>query len=132
MACFTCMESPFDSMVRVHSNSFQMQISQLNSFTFLNNEEIANACPLNTFWVNCPITFGPLKKEGATNSNSYTIPAIKAELKLSNKSKREHALEAFIHYITVTWICDCKQPKKRITEHVSKYIYTYMDLTVYG
>lgn len=129
MACFTCVESPFDSMVRVHSNSFQMQMSQLNSFT-LNNEEIANACPLNTFWVNCPITFGPLKKEGATNSNSYTIPAIKAELKLSNKSKRERALEAFIHYITVTWICDCKQPKKK--ELTCVQIYTYMDLTVYG
>ncbi len=29
-----------------------------------NNEGIAHGCPWNSFWVNCPITYGPLKKGG--------------------------------------------------------------------
>ncbi len=26
------------------------------------NQRLAHACPWNSFWVNCPITYGPLKK----------------------------------------------------------------------
>ncbi len=40
--------------------------SQFQTFYLLNwcrsNEGIAHICPWYGFWVNCPITYGPLKK----------------------------------------------------------------------
>ncbi len=42
---------------------------RINSKTFnwcKNNEGIAHVGPWNSFWVNCPITYGPLKKGGGT------------------------------------------------------------------
>ncbi len=75
IVCFTCMESSFDHMMWVQSNSFQMQMAHLintesqnklqnlNLLNWCRNKEgIAHACPWNSFWVNCPITYVSFKR----------------------------------------------------------------------
>ena len=66
MACITDSDSSLDLILGITYSKCKWHTwNQLQTFYLLNwwwhNEEIAHTCPWNNFWVNCPITFGPLK-----------------------------------------------------------------------
>ncbi len=59
--CFSCMERSFDRMMWFTATASKCKSTFTCSWC-RNNEGIAHICPWNSFWVNCPITYDPLKK----------------------------------------------------------------------